>query len=237
VIDPDKTAEFPPKIGGVFEDAKAAATNGDAKKMVEILMAGGYVPGLARRMQARWPRLPADDIDFAVARAMETIYFDIRDGKRIADIHSFMWKVADRRAYERDRERQVEIATDPDELALVSDRMGRTSAVDAVEDEDSSRRRTAVAIARSLLPSLGQESIQQVFSLVLDALERDEIHLSNSDIAEMTGLSPDTVRTSLSRGFRRLERLARQKGLLAPVEELREAALIGSNSETAIEEQ
>ena len=83
-------------------------------------------------------------------------------------------------------------------------------------DEDSEReekRAMAVRMTRKLLPRLGQQNVQAVMAYVIDAVDAGRWDVPNQEIMEAVGLSNDTVRTSLSRGFRRLSRLAQEEGL------------------------
>ena len=52
-----------------------------------------------------------------------------------------------------------------------------------------------------------------VMGYLIDAVEAGRWDVSNQEIGEALGLTNDTVRTSLSRGFRRLNRLAQEEGI------------------------
>jgi hypothetical protein len=48
---------------------------------------------------------------------------------------------------------------------------------------------------------------------LFDAVERGAVNVPSQEIAQALGMSDDVVRQSLSRGFRRLARLASDEGL------------------------
>lgn len=55
---------------------------------------------------------------------------------------------------------------------------------------------------------------------VIDAVEAGRDDVPSTEIAEFLGLTPGTVRTSLSRGFDRLKRIARDEHLIDQVTDL-----------------
>jgi DNA-directed RNA polymerase specialized sigma24 family protein len=195
--------------------------------MLECLYSSFFLDGLARGLRRRWHSLSRDDIEFVIAQAVDALYKSVSQGKKILNLAAFLWKVADRKANDFYERRAREMAVEPEELQKLSDKT--TSARGCVdthvgsdrEDDYDRRRAEAVRIARTLLPRLGQQNIQSVFAYVLDALEAGEVDVQNREIAEALGISAETVRTSLSRGFARLTRIAREEGLMDNNTELR----------------
>lgn len=197
----------------LLQKAKEAAASGDPRGMVEALYQSFALDSLARWLRGKWPTLPHDDVDFAVAEAVDVLYQAVGRGEKVFKIVAYLWKVSDRKAGEHYRIRVHEIAFDPEELERVG---SRSSGVSEGSDEEldwEERRGRAIAIARSLIPRLGQSSIRAVMSYVIDAVEAGCEDLPSREIAEALGLSDDTVRQSLSRGFRKLARIVREEGL------------------------
>jgi len=202
---------------GALQRAKDAVAAGDPKGMTVALYESGVLDGLVFRLRGKWPDLAFDDVDYAVGQAVDVLYQAVTRGDRVANLVAFLWKVSDRRLWDRDREAKRERATDPAEIAM---RRDETAADEGAGERDASeetsrdeRRAKALAVARSLLPRLGQENVQVVMAYVLDAVEAGREDICNQEIADALGLSGDTIRTSLSRGFRRLERIAREENL------------------------
>jgi RNA polymerase sigma factor (sigma-70 family) len=200
--------------------ATEAAASADPKRMLEHLYSSFFLDGLARGLRRRWHSLSRDDIEFVIAQAVDALYKSVSQGKKILNLAAFLWKVADRKANDFYERRLREKAVDPEELQKLSDQatLARSSFDRHIgsdpEDDYERRRAEAVRIARNLLPRLGQQNIQSVFAYVLDALEAGEVDVPNHEIGKALGISPETVRTSLSRGFARLTRIARAEGLM-----------------------
>jgi len=200
-----------------FTAARDAAAGGNPESMIEHLYASFYLDGLARGIQRRWPSLPAEDVDFAIAQAVDALYQAVQK-KSVVNLPGFLWKVADRKANDCYQIHSRERATDPEELVNISDKYAPTDfpteAKPSEDDDFEKRRLEALRLARSLIPRLGQQNIQAVFNYLLDALEAGAVDVPNAEIADALGLSAQTVRTSLSRGFARLTRIARAEGLI-----------------------
>ena len=79
------------------------------------------------------------------------------------------------------------------------------------------RRKEGIRVARELLPRLGQGQVVAVMAILIDAVENELPDLPPSSIAEQVGISEDAARTLVSRGLRRLGRLAEQEGVEVPM--------------------
>jgi DNA-directed RNA polymerase specialized sigma24 family protein len=206
-----------------LQRAANAAKAHDAKGMLQALFESGALDGLFRRLRSQWRRLPEDDIDFAIAEAVDVVYQNVTDRKPVYNLLTLLWKVAYRRACDYHEARKKEWPTDPNAPCfqnLPDTRTGSEEsegvAPEEADEEDSARRRSrALAIARSLLPRLGQTNVQRVMAYIFDAVEADRRDVPNEEIGDALGLSPDTVRASKSRGFNRLQRIAQEEGLAA----------------------
>jgi len=200
-----------------LSEAKQAARNGDALRMVEALHKSFALDGLVRRLCIKWPRIPETDIDYAVAESVDVLYQAIAEGKTVINVVSYMWKVADRKASDYNRLRQREVLKDSDDLANIRNAVAINKdepLIDQDEIDRSSLQKKAITLARSFVSKLGQQNIQAVMNYVIDAVEAGREDVPNGEISEALGLSSDTVRTSLSRGFRRLERVAQDSGVV-----------------------
>lgn len=198
-----------------IEQAVAAARDGDARGMLAAMHASGVLDGLVRRFCVRWPRLGRDEIDFIVAEAVDVLFEKVRSGDRVLNPIGFLWKVCDRSATDRRQMRQRERLAEAGVLDGRSEH-GRGNGIVA-KDPDADwdeRRRRAIQLARSLLPRLGQQNLQDVMAYVIGAVEAGRDDVPSAEIAESLGLTPGTVRTSLSRGFDRLKRIARDEHLI-----------------------
>jgi len=205
--------------------ATEAIAAGDPKGMLEHLYSSYFLDGLARGIRRRWPSLSRDDIDFVIAQAVDALYRWVSERKKILNLAAFLWKVADRKANDFHERRLREKAVDPEDLQRLSDKgisaraLSSRQGTDSAATDDYDRRRAeAISIARGLLPRLGQQNVQSVLGYVLDALEVGEVDVPNAEIAAALGISLETVRTSLSRGFARLARIAREEGLVGSLE-------------------
>ncbi len=73
-------------------------------------------------------------------------------------------------------------------------------------------------MARELLPRIGYGQVVDVMEILIDAVENELPDLPAADIAEQLDISAAAARTLVSRGLKRLRRLADQEGVAALVE-------------------
>jgi DNA-directed RNA polymerase specialized sigma24 family protein len=85
-----------------------------------------------------------------------------------------------------------------------------------IDDHRDKCRNEAISVARRLLPKIGEGQIRDVMGLVIDAVEQQVPDLPASQIADALGIGEDSVRTLLSRGFKRLRRAAADEGVAWP---------------------
>lgn len=208
----------------LLQQAKEAAASGDPGRMLEALHRSFALDGLTRRIASKWRSLSRDDVELIIAEAVDILYAAIRDRKKVSNLVAYLWKTSDHKAdnYYRTQQKNRKILT-PNELEQIPDQSTEfedelDSSTKELEWEE--KRPRAIALARSLLPRLGQHNIQKVMAYIFDALEADCVDISNKEIAEALGLSSDTVRQSKSRGFRKLERIIRDEGLAAQVSDI-----------------
>jgi DNA-directed RNA polymerase specialized sigma24 family protein len=198
------------------EKIKKAAVERQPDILIEALFEGQVLDGMKRRLHRRWPSVPGPEIDYVVSEAVGVLYQDMSGGTKILNPLGYVWRVAFRRASDyyqmRSRERLVNIE--------ILDQRAAPEPQDFEENEETvyERRRVeakkqVVELARGLLPRLGQANVQAVVGFYIDTVAAGRLEITNFEIGEALGLSGDTVRTSLSRGLRRLRRLAREDGI------------------------
>ena len=75
-----------------------------------------------------------------------------------------------------------------------------------------------IRIARELLPKVGEGQVRDVMELLIDAVEDGLPDLPPSDIAKALGIKENAARALLSRGTKRLRRLAEERGVEIPTD-------------------
>jgi len=199
-----------------LERAKAAAAAGEPLEMVTWLFRSFFLDGLTRSLEAKWPGLDAGDVQIAVSQAVDDAYEALRSGKKIFNLKAWLYKVADRKAYARNESRRESVGKKGDVAELAAGSAGQEIDEDDETRRDERRaqlRGRAIAVARSLLPRLGQDKVRAVMAYILDAVEAGKPDVTAPEIAQALGLGAATVRVHILRGFRRLARLARDEGL------------------------
>lgn len=200
----------------LLDVAQQAAAARDATGMIKALMASGYMDGIVRRLQQRWPRLPRDDIDDCIAEAVDSAYVAVSGGQLVHQLAGWLWKVADRNAYDRwykDHEGRRSTANLPDESTEAELDEAQRQGRDALADH---RRCEAIRLARRLLPRIGEGQVVAVMELVIETVEAQLPDLSAETVAETLGISAPAARSLMSRGLDRLRRVARDEGVEFP---------------------
>jgi DNA-directed RNA polymerase specialized sigma24 family protein len=197
--------------------AKQAAISGDVVTYMEALFDSRLLDALAWRLRGQ---LPDDDVDAIIAEAIGGTYDAIQTHGAKIDLAAWLSKTCYNQVRARYSMRKNVVAVesqdlerlsgaDQTQLSAPSTRMEQEEA----EERSATRRVDAIKLARTLLPRIGEGNIQKVMAVVLDAIEQELVDLSPDEISGMVGLTPDTVRRLISRGFERFEREARQDGL------------------------
>lgn len=188
--------------------AADAARRGDAEGMLRGLFAGSLVDWLFWRVSKQYARMPSQDVEDCVAESIGDAYKALLSGSRIGALPGYLLKAASNKAVDMLRERRGESAVDMDSLANVRD-----PTVETLREETRKKlRQEALAKARELLPQLGMDNIRKIMEVIFDAVEKEVTDLQDADIAEVVGLTGETVRRLKNRGFERLRRLANDKG-------------------------
>lgn len=202
----------------LLERAEQAVNRADVVEMLQALAASRYLDGLARRLQRKWSgSLPWAEVDDCIAQAVDAACAAVSRGRPIRSLPAWLWKSADKIANDRwtfDYGRRVELDVD---TSLASPDTNDTEREREERQElGEMRRREAVRIAREFLPRIGEGQVRDVMELVIDAAEEGLPDLPAPYIAEALGISNNAARTLVSRGMKRLRRLAEQEGVEAP---------------------
>jgi DNA-directed RNA polymerase specialized sigma24 family protein len=182
---------------------------GDVVKAVELIYQSGLLDRMPSRLRTKWSFLQEEDTsDLIVSEALDDLYVALRNGRRVDHPATYLWKIADRKAFHAQRSYERRHAAE--------DSFARKPVITTDEDAEARRRAEAIRVARSLLPRLGHVNAQRVLEYVFDAIEAERADITYDEIAEITGMTRDAVRKAHQRGFERLRRLVRDEGL-API--------------------
>ncbi len=208
--------EPPENAAKAFAEAKESAKRGDPVGMLTALATSLALDRMAQTLEKKWrsSSLDYDQAQLLVGQAVDEFYDAVRSGRAVMDVPGFIYKAAWNHAHDRWQKLRRERVTDPTVMS---------QAIESSEHEDppsgpwslppEERRRRALAIARSQLSQLGQHNIQRVLGYLFDAIEQGREEVPHREIADTFGLSVDTVKKSIERGFQRLTKIAREKGL------------------------
>jgi len=179
-------------------------------EMLRDLYVGGTLAGVKRQLKRRFSqRLDDAQLNDCVAEGVSALYGELQKGTRFAQPAGYLFKVALHTATDLVDSYEYRHKADVDVEALAESPW-------APQEHGSSAREDAKAqalyLARSYLPRLGQENIQRVMTVLIDAIEADVPDLPHAKIAEATGLSVDTTRRLVNRALERLYRLAKEDG-------------------------
>ena len=203
----------------LLQTAQDAVNRGAVLEMLEALTASRYLDGLTRRLRYDWRSLPSAELDDCVAYAVDAACAAAFRGRRIGNLGGWLFKAASNTAnnrWQRDYSRRKDI--DPDSLqGSIEARETSPDAV-AVPELREEHRKEAIRIARKLLPRIGEGHVVDVMELLIDAAENQLPDLPSSSIAAQLRISPSAARALLSRGRKRLRRLAVQEGVRIPTD-------------------
>lgn len=202
----------------LLQRAQEAVNAGEPLKMLEALTASGYLGGLRRRLQKEWDSLPSSEVDECVAQAVDAALAAVSRGRRIGNLGGWLWKSA--RNIADDKWRSDYSRRGRFDAARHQAQMVPSETCEEVAEREAlreARRKEGIRVARELLPRLGQGQVVAVMAILIDAVENELPDLPPSSIAEQVGISEDAARTLVSRGLRRLGRLAEQEGVEVPM--------------------
>ena len=202
----------------LLERAQQAVNQGDVVALLEALTASRYLDGLTRRLQKKWGgSLPSTEVDDCIAQSVDAACAAVSRSRSIRSLGAWLWKAADKIADDRwrfDYGRRVEF--DEDAVPAALDTCETEREREERQEFEEMRRREAVRIARELLPGIGDGQVRDVMELVIDAAEDELPDMPASSIADALGISNSAARALVSRGMKRLRRLAEREGVEAP---------------------
>ena len=207
-------------LARLLERAQQAVNQGDPVEMLDALSASRYLDGLTRRLQSKWGRsLPSSEVDDCVAHAVDEACAAVFEGRSIPNLGAWLWKAATNTANDKWRWYYAHRDDFDDATMKVGEEAGETVRErEEREKLDEVRRKEAIRIARELLPRIGGGQVLDVMELVIDTAENELPDLPASSIAEALGISGNAARTLVSRGLKRLRRLAEDEGVEMPTD-------------------
>ena len=204
----------------LLERAQQAVNRSNVVDMLQALAASRYLDGLTRRLQKKWGRsLPYTEVDDCIAQSVDAACAAVSQGRPIRSLGAWLWKSADKISDDRwrsDYGRRIEF--DDDTAPAAPDTNETEREREKRQELEEMRRREAIRIARELLPRIGDGQVRDVMELVIDAAEDRLPDLPASSIADALGISNNAARALVSRGMKRLRRLAEQEGVEAPTD-------------------
>lgn len=205
---PVVTTEF----NRAIDEAAALGRKGEAWAALARLQDVDIEDVVARLIAEDVRDLGPADRDEAVAHAVTALYEEWANNKPVLSVLGFLKVAARNRASTlRATRPQAEDGADPAAVDSAPD-------LDDLDDDPVARRHRAVAVARQLLPKLGQASLIETMSLFLDRVEAGD-DASPTVIAEALDKPYSTVTTHLARGLDRLRHRLQDADLDALLED------------------
>ncbi|WHX97954.1 hypothetical protein [Neobacillus sp. DY30] len=200
-------------VDDLWTNVRKAAVSKNPKEMVGILYQSGFLEGLENQMRNKWRQIPPEVLDsIVIGSAVDILYEKISNGGVISNPGGYLYKVADYKAVAFIQEQKQMTTTLIKEMKL-SDNFVDPFDDSPIELDREYCLKRALIEARRLLKKLGQENVQNVMAYVFDCIEAQRYDVKPAEIAKALGLSSGTVRTSLTRGFDRLKRIALEDDL------------------------
>lgn len=204
-----------------IQKAKQAARAGDPAGMVAALYESGSLDGLQRWLARNPSVFSHEDARDVISEAVEHLYAQVADGMGVHHPVAFLRKVCRNKRANLIRTRVKEEAAAREWQGAD---VGHETLPTTFDDEDASETGTwvddepptaeAIALARRLLPRLGQQNVQAVMGLLLEALAIGRGSISSAEIGDALDIPAATVRKLKERGIQRLQREAQLEGLV-----------------------
>ncbi len=197
-----------------FKRAADCAKNGDPLGMLVALADQHALDGYYRYFSNRYSNLPSTAIEEAIGLATDAAYAHLQAGKKIFNLSGWLWKVIESRLNDAwTTEHALNRPFDDERHGGAASNSSGGLAERSAQIDRQGMRNEAIRVAREMLPTLGHKNIENVMKLILDAAENGVEDLPHAEIAETLDLNPNTVRVLVWRGFRRIARAAKKRGL------------------------
>lgn len=195
----------------VFEKAKAAAAKKEVNTFLRCIHESRFLDGAKRTLEAEW-HLDSEATHEILAISVDRFYEAITEGKKILFPAAYLLKIITNEAAKTyNKNKGFEEFNDSTGYSSVISTHGEVSDV-SDEAGNEERKRKGIEIARSLLPKIGEETVQRVMAYYIDAVEKGVEDVTSREVAEALALSQDSVRVWKQRGFERLKRAAIEAG-------------------------
>jgi RNA polymerase sigma factor (sigma-70 family) len=196
----------------VFFDAVAAAKDGDVINFLKALHESRFMDGAKRTLQFGW-RLDEETSHEILAKSTDKFFVALKDGKKIYSPASYLFKIIKNEAANfLKKASKFEEYDDNKGYKLAQAGNEPEYPMDEDEPDQEERRKKGLEIARSLLPKIGSNNVQEVMKYIIDAIEAGAEDITSREIAEALGLSEVSVRKWRERGFERIKRAAIDAG-------------------------
>lgn len=172
------------------------------------LMRGGFLLGLVGQLQAAYPPAGTGQVEDAVAEAVSRLVVRLRKEPPVADLASYLAKVAHntlKRTADRRAKQEVRLDDRPAEP------------VSSAEDE--ALRHAAVEVIRAEIRTWTNANIREVMLVYVDSIAYGE-PLEAEEVADIAGqslgeeISTGSVRVWKARGLKRLQEFVGDAGLI-----------------------
>jgi hypothetical protein len=198
-----------------LKNAVEAARRRDVRGYFIAIAESHVLDGLVHRLHARWSRIEYGVVEATIAQAAEAMYNAIANEQRVvSNPGGYLYGTANKMLVTGHGAGVLRVKPISEGFDVIDPATELKSSSNLPPREHLVAE--ALRRARALVPRLGQENVIKVMTFIFDAIERGEHHIDNEYIGEALALSPDTVRQSKSRGFRRLEAEARKEGFEIP---------------------
>ena len=191
-----------------FQAAHKAAEEGNPVQMLDSLFQTGILDGIPRYIAAHWSDFDFADASVFAAAATDELYSKVHAGQKIRNVSAYLFKVALNKAHDEYEKRSKHVSLD--DVDDIADTRTMPSGPPLPRE---ALKKKALQLARQFLNELGQENVQRVMAIYFDAIDKGIEDVSTADIAEALNLTEDTVRQCRSRGWRRLQRVAKEHGV------------------------
>ncbi len=200
-------------IKSALDKAIEAASRKDVVAFMQYVYDSRFLDGAERTLEDGWG-LDKEAIHEILSESVDKLYDAALRKGTILFPGGYFFKIIERKAtdYYRSHKKSEEFDDARKYHTETSQQEGKKRINADPEHEHDAQIKEGIRIARSLLPTIGEENVQKVMSYIINAVESGVVDISNREIAEAIGLSAVSVRKWKQRGFERLKRAAIKEG-------------------------